>query len=103
MVFVLYIPAGVDPRQLESDVQAKLRKSHVSKAAATANAEQKNNAERRVLGMQIPILEERCMGDEAAGLHFHNGNAPSFSTEFIVASSQPGLPPSQPAVDSIYR
>jgi hypothetical protein len=31
MVFVLYIPAGIDPRQLESDVRAKLRKSHVSK------------------------------------------------------------------------
>ena len=31
MVFLLYIPAGVDPRQLEAEVRAKLRKNHVSK------------------------------------------------------------------------
>src|SRR3989454_11738961 len=31
MVFLLYIPAGVDPRKLEAEVPAKLRKSDVSK------------------------------------------------------------------------
>ena len=31
MVFVLYIPAGVDPRKLEAEVRAKLRKFDVSK------------------------------------------------------------------------
>jgi hypothetical protein len=31
MVFLLYIPAGVDPRNLEAEVRAKLRKSDVSK------------------------------------------------------------------------
>src|SRR3989454_9347013 len=31
MVFLLYIPAGVDPRQLEAEVRSKLRKSDVSK------------------------------------------------------------------------
>src|SRR6266487_4046206 len=31
MVFLLYIPTGVDPRQLEAEVRAKLRKSDVSK------------------------------------------------------------------------
>jgi hypothetical protein len=31
MVFLLYIPAGVDPRKLEAEVRAKLRKSDVSK------------------------------------------------------------------------
>ena len=31
MVFVLYIPTGVDPRQLQAEVRAKLRKNHVSK------------------------------------------------------------------------
>ena len=31
MVFLLYIPSGVDPRQLETEVREKLRKNHVSK------------------------------------------------------------------------
>src|SRR6187551_2964698 len=31
MVFLLYIPSGVDPRQLEAEVRSKLRKNHVSK------------------------------------------------------------------------
>src|SRR2546421_10776664 len=31
MVFLLYIPAGVDPRTLEAEVRSKLRKSDVSK------------------------------------------------------------------------
>ena len=31
MVFLLYIPAGVDPRKLEAEVRSKLRKSDVSK------------------------------------------------------------------------
>ena len=31
MVFLLYIPIGVDPRRLESEVRSKLRKNHVSK------------------------------------------------------------------------
>ena len=31
MVFLLYIPTGVDPRRLESEVRSKLRKNHVSK------------------------------------------------------------------------
>jgi hypothetical protein len=31
MVFLLYIPAGVDPRKLETEVREKLRKNHVSK------------------------------------------------------------------------
>jgi hypothetical protein len=31
MVFLLYIPAGVDPRKLEAEVRANLRKSDVSK------------------------------------------------------------------------
>jgi len=31
MVFLLYIPSGVDPRKLEAEVRAKLRKSDVSK------------------------------------------------------------------------
>src|ERR1043166_8418856 len=33
MVFLLYIPSGVDPRQLEAEVRSKLRKNHVSKIA----------------------------------------------------------------------
>jgi len=33
MVFLLYIPAGVDPRELEEEVRSKLRKNHVSKIA----------------------------------------------------------------------
>src|SRR5215467_10441829 len=33
MVFLLYIPAGVDPTRLEEEVRAKLRKNHVSKIA----------------------------------------------------------------------
>jgi hypothetical protein len=33
MVFLLYIPTGVDPRQLEAEVRSKLRKNHVSKIA----------------------------------------------------------------------
>jgi len=31
MVFLLYIPVGVDPRRLEEEVRSKLRKNHVSK------------------------------------------------------------------------
>jgi hypothetical protein len=31
MVFLLYIPTGVDPRRLEQEVRSKLRKNHVSK------------------------------------------------------------------------
>ena len=31
MVFLLYIPTGVDPRQLEAEVRSKLRKNRVSK------------------------------------------------------------------------
>jgi hypothetical protein len=31
MVFLLYIPTGVDPRRLEEEVRSKLRKNHVSK------------------------------------------------------------------------
>jgi hypothetical protein len=31
MVFLLYIPTGVDPRELEAEVRSKLRKNHVSK------------------------------------------------------------------------
>src|SRR5882724_3700868 len=31
MVFLLYIPSGVDPRKLEAEVRSKLRKSDVSK------------------------------------------------------------------------
>ncbi|PYV94317.1 MAG: hypothetical protein DMG89_25650 [Acidobacteria bacterium] len=31
MVFLLYIPAKIDPRKLEAEVRAKLRKSDVSK------------------------------------------------------------------------
>jgi hypothetical protein len=31
MVFLLYIPTGVDPRQLEAEVRSSLRKHHVSK------------------------------------------------------------------------
>jgi hypothetical protein len=31
MVFLLYIPSGVDPRELEAEVRAKLRKNHVAK------------------------------------------------------------------------
>jgi hypothetical protein len=31
MVFLLYIPAGVDPRQLEEEVRSKLQKNRVSK------------------------------------------------------------------------
>jgi hypothetical protein len=33
MVFLLYIPSGVDPRELEAEVRASLRKHHVSKIA----------------------------------------------------------------------
>jgi hypothetical protein len=33
MVFLLYIPSGVDPRELEAEVGSKLRKNHVSKIA----------------------------------------------------------------------
>src|SRR4029453_471375 len=33
MVFLLYIPSGVDPRQLEAEVRSKLRKNQVSKIA----------------------------------------------------------------------
>src|SRR5205807_6938350 len=33
MVFLLYIPAGVDPRRLEEEVRSKLKKNHVSKIA----------------------------------------------------------------------
>ena len=31
MVFLLYIPTGVEPRELEAEVREKLRKNHVSK------------------------------------------------------------------------
>src|SRR5437867_10691554 len=31
MVFLLYIPSGVDPKKLEAEVREKLRKNHVSK------------------------------------------------------------------------
>jgi hypothetical protein len=31
MVFVLYIPAGIDPRKLEEEIRAKLKKSGTSK------------------------------------------------------------------------
>jgi hypothetical protein len=31
MVFLLYIPAGIDPQQLEAEVRSKLQKNHVSK------------------------------------------------------------------------
>ena len=31
MVFLLYIPSGVDPRELEAEVRSKLKKNHVSK------------------------------------------------------------------------
>jgi len=30
-VFLLYIPAGVDPRALEEEVRSRLRKNNVSK------------------------------------------------------------------------
>jgi hypothetical protein len=30
-VFLLYIPAGVDPRNLEAEVRSKLKRSDVSK------------------------------------------------------------------------
>jgi len=33
MVFLLYIPSGVDPRQLEAEVRSKLKRNHVSKIA----------------------------------------------------------------------
>ncbi len=33
MVFLLYIPSGVDPRQLEAEVRSSLRRHHVSKIA----------------------------------------------------------------------
>jgi len=33
MVFLLYIPSGVDPKELEAEVREKLRKNHVSKIA----------------------------------------------------------------------
>lgn len=33
MVFLLYIPTGVDPRQLEAEVRSRLRKNHVSRIA----------------------------------------------------------------------
>src|SRR5213592_3863716 len=33
MVFLLYIPSGVDPKKLEAEVREKLRKNHVSKIA----------------------------------------------------------------------
>src|SRR5215813_8941006 len=33
MVFLFYIPSGVDPRQLEAEARAKLRKNRVSKIA----------------------------------------------------------------------
>jgi hypothetical protein len=33
MVFLLYIPAGVDPKELEAEVREKLRKNRVSKIA----------------------------------------------------------------------
>jgi hypothetical protein len=31
MVFLLYIPSGVDPRQLEAEVRSSLKKHNVSK------------------------------------------------------------------------
>jgi hypothetical protein len=31
MVFILYIPAGIDPRKLEAEMRAKLKKSETSK------------------------------------------------------------------------
>ena len=31
MVFLLYIPAGIDPKQLEDEVRSKLQKTRVSK------------------------------------------------------------------------
>jgi hypothetical protein len=31
MVFLLYIPSGVDPRQLEAEVRSRLKRNHVSK------------------------------------------------------------------------
>jgi len=31
MVFLFYIPTGVDPEELEAEVRSKLRKNHVSK------------------------------------------------------------------------
>jgi hypothetical protein len=31
MVFLLYIPTGVDPRQLEAEVRSRLKRNHVSK------------------------------------------------------------------------
>jgi hypothetical protein len=31
MVFLLYIPTGVDPGELEAEVRSKLRKNRVSK------------------------------------------------------------------------
>src|SRR5215475_1085112 len=33
MVFLLYIPSGVDPRQLEADVRSRLKRNRVSKIA----------------------------------------------------------------------
>jgi hypothetical protein len=33
MVFLLYIPSGVDPRQLEAEVRSSLKKHHVTKIA----------------------------------------------------------------------
>src|SRR6476659_1323826 len=36
MVFLLYIPSGVDPMQLEAEVRARLKKNHVSKIAVDA-------------------------------------------------------------------
>src|ERR1044072_5092185 len=33
MVFLLYIPSGVDPRQLEAEVRSRLKRRHVSKIA----------------------------------------------------------------------
>jgi hypothetical protein len=33
MVFLLYIPSGVDPRELEAEVRSSLKKHHVSKIA----------------------------------------------------------------------
>src|SRR6266498_735028 len=33
MIFLLYIPAGIDPRKLEAEMRASLRKHHVSKIA----------------------------------------------------------------------
>ena len=31
MVFLLYIPSGIDPKELEAEVRSKLRKNHISK------------------------------------------------------------------------